>query len=126
MVAGGRILVDMSSSENVNPTSEPSPEDSVDGGATPPRPRPAKKRVQGGRVTPKGTRTGAPVDHSMSAGHASSPTWMTVLLFGLLGLGILIIFFNYVGWMPGGTSNGFLMLGLGSILGGIITATQYH
>jgi len=42
------------------------------------------------------------------------------------GLGVLIIFFNYVGWMPGGTSNGILLLGLGSILGGIITATQYH
>ena len=51
---------------------------------------------------------------------------MTALLFGLLGLGVVIIFFNYVGWMPGGTSNGFLLLGLGSILGGIITATQYH
>ena len=47
-------------------------------------------------------------------------------MFGLLGLGILIIFFNYVGWMPGGTSNGILLLGLGSILGGIITATRYH
>jgi|TARA_B100001964_G_scaffold64964_1_gene74065 hypothetical protein len=47
-------------------------------------------------------------------------------MFGLLGLGILIIFFNYVGWMPGGTSNGILLLGLGSILGGIITATQYR
>ena len=62
----------------------------------------------------------------MSAGHESSPTWLAVLMFGLLGLGVLIIFFNYVGWMPGGTSNGILLLGLGSILGGIITATQYH
>ena len=47
-------------------------------------------------------------------------------MFGLLGLGILISFFNYGGWMPGGTSNGILLRGLGSILGGIITATQYH
>jgi len=124
----------MSSSENVKPTPDPTPDPSpdpspvgaVEGDAVPSRPRPTKRRVQGGRVTPKGTRSGAPVDHSMSAGHAPSPTWMTVLLFGLLGLGIGIIFFNYVGWMPGGTSNGFLLLGLGSILGGIITATQYH
>ena len=122
MGSGGRILAGMSSSENANPTSDPSSE----GDAATSRPRPTKKRVQGGRVTPKGTRTGAPADHSMSAGHAPSPTWMTVLLFGLLGLGVLIIFFNYVGWMPGGTSNGFLLLGLGSILGGIITATQYR
>ena len=62
----------------------------------------------------------------MSAGHEPSPTWLAVLMFSLLGLGVLIIFFNYVGWMPGGTSNGILLLGLGSILGGIITATQYH
>ena len=64
--------------------------------------------------------------NSLSAGHEPSPTWVAVLMFGLLGLGILIIFFNYVGWMPGVTSNGILLLGLGSILGGIITATQYH
>jgi len=47
-------------------------------------------------------------------------------MFSLLGIGVLIIFFNYVGWMPGGTSNGFLLLGLGSILAGIITATQFR
>ena len=49
-----------------------------------------------------------------------------MLMFSFLGLGVLIIFFNYVGWMPGGTSNSILLLGLGSILAGIITATQYH
>ena len=115
--AGARILRVMPTSENDQSTGDQ---------PAPSRPRPIKKRVEGGRVTPKGTRAGAPVDHSMSAGHDPSPTWMTVLLFGLLGLGVVIIFFNYVGWMPGGTSNGFLLLGLGSILGGIITATQYH
>ena len=112
----------MSRRENVDDPLD----DSIDGDPAPSRPRPVKKRVQGGRVTPKGTRSGAPIDRSMSAGHGPSPMWMTVLLFGLLGLGILIIFFNYVGWMPGGTSNGFLLLGLGSILGGIVTATQDH
>ena len=104
----------MSSSEGTEPQDVPA------------RPTPAKRRVQGGRVTPKGTRAGAPLSNSLSAGHEPSPTWVAALMFGLLGLGILIIFFNYVGWMPGGTSNGILLLGLGSILGGIITATQYH
>ncbi|MEE3102482.1 MAG: cell division protein CrgA [Actinomycetota bacterium] len=104
----------MSSSEDTEPQDVPA------------RPTPAKRRVQGGRVTPKGTRAGAPPSNSLSAGHEPSPTWVAALMFGLLGLGILIIFFNYVGWMPGGTSNGILLLGLGSILGGIITATQYH
>ena len=104
----------MSSSENVEPQDVPT------------RSGPAKRRVQGGRVTPKGTRAGARPDNSMSAGHEPSPTWLAALMFGLLGLGVLIIFFNYVGWVPGGTSNGILLLGLGSILAGIITATQYH
>jgi len=34
---------------------------------------------------------------------------------------------NYVDVvLPGATSNGYLLLGLGFILGGIITATQYR
>ncbi|HJO80276.1 MAG: hypothetical protein QF638_02380 [Acidimicrobiales bacterium] len=75
-------------------------------------------------MTPKGGDSQQGVSGTGAGG--SSPTWVPVLMFGLLGLGILIIFFNYVGWMPGGTSNGILLLGLGSILGGIITATQYR
>jgi hypothetical protein len=47
-------------------------------------------------------------------------------MFSFLGLGMLVIFFNYVAWLPGGTSNGYLMLGLGGILGGILTSTQYR
>ena len=76
-------------------------------------------------MTPKGggAQQGA---HGPAAAVGSSPTWVPVLMFSLLGLGILIIFFNYVGWMPGGTSNDILLLGLGSVLGGIITATQYR
>ena len=87
---------------------------------------PPKKRVEGGRVTPKGGPSGSRYNAPTSPASKTSPTWVPVLMFGLLALGIVIIFFNYVGWMPGGTSNGILLLGLGSILGGIITATQYH
>ena len=83
-----------------------------------------KSRYQSGRVTPKGGGDEQGASGSGTAG--SSPIWVPVLMFSLLGLGILIIFFNYVGWMPGGTSNGILLLGLSSILGGIITATQYR
>ena len=104
----------MSSSEDTEPQDLPV------------RPTPAKRRVQGGRVTPKGTRAGAPPSNSLSAGHEPSPTWVAVLMFGLLGLGMLIIFFNYVGWMPGGMKNIYLMIGLGSILGGILTATRFQ
>ena len=84
---------------------------------------PQKKRIEGGRVTPRGT-SDAP--RKPSAKTEESPKWVPILMFSLLAVGVLIIFFNYVGWLPGGTSNSFLLLGLGSILGGIITATQFH
>ena len=84
---------------------------------------PQKRRIKGGRVTPKG---GQALPGQPSPTTAESPTWVPVLMFSFLGIGVLIIFFIYVGWMPGGTSNPILLLGLGSILAGIITATQYH
>jgi LPXTG-motif cell wall-anchored protein len=55
-----------------------------------------------------------------------------VLMFVLLGLGILIILLNYVGIvlaigpLPDDTSNWYLLIGLVLILGGIITATQWR
>ena len=55
-----------------------------------------------------------------------SPRWVPILMFTLLGLGMVIIFVNYLGLLPGGTDNKYLLLGLGGILGGIITATQFH
>jgi Cell division protein CrgA len=91
--------------------------------------KPNKRRVSGGRVTPKGTRPeGYQPETTTYTGHDSlppSPTWVPVLMFALLGLGVLVILLNYVGsiW---DTSNPILLLGLGMILGGIITATQYR
>ena len=55
-----------------------------------------------------------------------SPTWVPILMFALLGVGLVIIFCNYLGVLPGGTKNSYLLVGLASILGGIVTATQYH
>ena len=93
--------------------------------------KPAKRRVSGGgRVTPKGTRPEGytPPDLGSNTGYEDmepSPPWVAVLMFGLLGLGVATILVNYVGsiW---DTSNAILLLGLGMILGGIITATQYR
>ena len=84
---------------------------------------PQNKRIEGGRVTPRGT---SDIPRKPASKAEESPKWVPILMFSLLAVGILIIFFNYVGWLPGGTSNSFLLLGLGSILGGIITATQFH
>ena len=91
--------------------------------------KPAKRRVSGGRVTPKGTRPeGFHHDTVSHTGHQdlpSSPTWVPTLMFALLGGGVVVILLNYVGsaW---DTSNGILLVGLAMILAGIITATQYR
>jgi hypothetical protein len=95
--------------------------------------KPAKRRVPGGRVTPKGghgnaqrptasSRYTPPVPRSVKV----SPRWVPILMFTLLGLGLAVIFCNYLGILPGGTGNKYLLVGLGCILGGIITATQYR
>lgn len=55
-----------------------------------------------------------------------SPWWVPALMFGFLAVGMLVIFFNYIEWPFGDPSNWRLLGGLGSILAGIITATQYH
>ncbi len=47
-------------------------------------------------------------------------------MFGLLIAGALVIIMNYMGWVPGGVNNWYLLGGLGLILGGIVTATQFH
>ena len=78
-------------------------------------------------MTPKGTQpsTSRSVETVREISDEPSPPWVVWMLFGLLGLGMVIIFFNYVGLVPGGdTHNGFTLLGLAFILGGIITATR--
>ena len=95
--------------------------------------KPVKRQVPGGRVTPKGTK---PPDQRPSPSTRYtpptpralkvSPTWVQVLMFGLLGLGLVVIFLNYLGVLPGGMSNAYLGLGLAAICGGIVTATQYR
>lgn len=106
--------------------------------------KPTKRRVPGstGRVTPKGggpspegrtpppasSRYTPPVPKEMKV----SPWWVPALMFGLLALGTAVILLNYVellptwGFLPDGTSNVWLLVGLVAILGGIIVATQWH
>lgn len=78
----------------------------------------------GGRATPRqpSGRYTAPVPKDVKV----SPVWVPVLLLALLIVGMLIILLNYLGELPGGASNGYLLLGLGLITGGFITATKYH
>ena len=100
--------------------------------------KPTKRRVQGGRVTPKGGATSSKPARSaepLPSGRYTppipreikvSPMWVPILMFALLGLGVLTIVLNYVNLLPGDASNGYLLLGLGFITGGFITATYYH
>ena len=103
--------------------------------------RPVKKRVQGGgRVTPKKSATqvtSAAPDHTAPRASTrytppappdtkGSPRWGPRGRVARGGGGFVVIFLNYVGLVPGGTNNWYLLAGLGFILGGIITATQLH
>jgi hypothetical protein len=47
-------------------------------------------------------------------------------MFTLLGLGMVIIVINYLGVLPGGADNKYLLVGLGLITAGFITATRYR
>lgn len=83
------------------------------------------------RVTEKGTAapvaSGRYTPPSPNYSEMPSPLWVPVLMFTNFALGMLTIFLNYVQIVPGGeTSNWYLLLGLGFILAGIITATQYR
>ncbi len=92
-----------------------------------------------GRVTPKGSLSGRVTAKGTQPQQSSgrytppipkeykvSPMWVPVLMFTLLGLGMLMIVCNYLGVLPGGAKNAYLLAGLGSITGGFITATRYH
>ena len=55
-----------------------------------------------------------------------SPRWFGPVLLVLLVIGLLVIVGNYVGIMPGGTSNWYLIGGLLAIVVGAMMATQYR
>jgi hypothetical protein len=99
--------------------------------------KPTKRKIEGGRVTPKGgaSRSSGPAPTAsprytpptLRKDQMPSPRWVPVLMFTLLGLGVVVIVLNYIDiLLPGATTNGYLLLGLGFILAGIITATQYR
>jgi hypothetical protein len=87
------------------------------------RGRSGRRGSHRGRVTPKPTaRYTPPVPKSVKV----SPKWVPVVMFAMLGIGVLFVVINYMGLLPGGASNWYLLLGLGLIAGGFIAATQYR
>ena len=81
-----------------------------------------------GRVTPKKTPTGPagrytpPVPRDVKV----SPIWVPILMFTLLGLGMIVIVINYLGLLPGEADNKYLLAGLVLITLGFVVATRYR
>jgi Cell division protein CrgA len=96
--------------------------DTADGADGPVR---SKAPVASKRVTERSSGRYTPPAPNL---HKVSPWWVPALMFTLIGAGMLVIFLNYLQVFSGGDtpSNVPLVIGLGMILGGIITATQYH
>ena len=81
--------------------------------------------------TPKGGRTTAPAQSGRYTAPIPrtvrvSPPWVPALILGLLLVGVVLIIINYLGVLPGGASNWYLLVGLGLIVAGFVTATGYH
>jgi Cell division protein CrgA len=87
-----------------------------------------------GRVTPKGGHKPGRVTPSASSRYTPpipkeykvSPVWVPILLLTLLVAGMLVILCNYLGLLPGGAKNEYLLVGLALITGGFIVATKYR
>lgn len=54
-----------------------------------------------------------------------SPTWYVALMFGLMGVGMVVILANYMGLL-GTTSNTWLLLGLSGIASGFAMTLNYR
>lgn len=72
------------------------------------------------RPTPPSTKPTA-VDEK-----GPSPMWYVVTMFGLMGLGLVLILANYIGLLPGGTNNSYLITGLAGIGIGFAMTMNYR
>lgn len=88
-----------------------------------------RKRVAAERVEKAGGAGGRYTAPIPAAKKGPSPRWVPVLMFAFWGVGLAMIILNYMEVLPGSADGGngwYLVGGLGLILGGIITATQYR
>lgn len=86
-----------------------------------------RPKDHGGRSTPKkGTETDASGRYTspIPKEYKQSPPWVAPVMFALFGLGMVLIIVNYLGVLPGGADNVYLMIGLGLITAGFVFATQ--
>ena len=95
-------------------------------------PRKAPAADASSRAKPAATKRTTPTPSSrytppVPKSEKVSPLWVPILMFACLGIGMAIIILNYVNVLPGpDPSNVYLMIGLGLITVGFITATKYH
>lgn len=89
---------------------------------TPPKGTAAKGTTPRANVAPASSRYTPPVPRETKV----SPPWVPALMFALLGIGVSMIILNYLGVLPGGSDNRYLLGGLAAITAGFITATQYR
>jgi hypothetical protein len=86
------------------------------------------------RITPKGTVSTEGLGPSsvsrtpVKIGGGRLQLLIPILMFGLIGLGLVVILANYVvsNETLGTPSNWYVLGGLGLVLGGIVAATQYR
>ena len=89
--------------------------------------RKTSTKRRGGRVTPRAQESAGRYTPPIPREQKVSPGWVPALMFTCLGVGVLVILANYVGLMPGGEANNwYLLIGLGLITAGFLTATQYR
>ena len=89
-----------------------------------------KRGKKAGRVTPPAAPKGPapssrytpPVPRKVKV----SPRWVPIVMGLLLVAGSMLIILNYLDLLPGGASNAYLLVGLGLITAGFITATQWR
>ena len=76
----------------------------------------------------KANRRPTPPSHKPTAVDAKgpSPMWYVVTMFGLMAVGLVMILANYVGLLPGGTSNTYLIIGLAGIGIGFAMTMNYR
>ncbi|MCB2223719.1 MAG: cell division protein CrgA [Actinobacteria bacterium] len=77
-----------------------------------------------GRRKPKSQRTHQAQPESQK--HKESPTWYVALMFGVMGIGALVVILNYIGAVPGGTDSVWLYSGLGLIGVGFVMTLNYY
>ena len=55
-----------------------------------------------------------------------SPTWYVAVMFGLMGIGVIVILANYINLLPNSPDNMWLLIGLAGIAAGFGMTLNYR